>query len=157
MIAKIGIHTNAGRVYGYEILLGFGVGAYLQTGYSVIQGVLDPIHMSYGVTFMLLGPVSSLARKFIALLMICTGQLGGIALALSISGAVFVNTALNSLQKLLPSVPRQQLQSAISGTSGDYFATLDPEVESSALDILMGSLQKVSVILQPAVNRSSGL
>ena len=53
--AKIGVHTNAGRVYGYEILLGFGVGAYLQAGYSVIQGILDPIHMSYGVTFMLLG------------------------------------------------------------------------------------------------------
>lgn len=53
--AKIGVHTNAGRVYGYEILLGVGIGAYLQAGYSVIQGVLEPIHMSYGVTFMLLG------------------------------------------------------------------------------------------------------
>ena len=53
--ARIGIDTDAGRVYGYEILLGVGVGAYLQAGYSVIQGVLDPIHMSYAVTFMLLG------------------------------------------------------------------------------------------------------
>jgi len=36
-------------------LLGVGVEAYLQAGYAVIQGVLDPSHMSYGVTFMLLG------------------------------------------------------------------------------------------------------
>ena len=76
-------------------------------------------------------------------LMIYPGQLSGIALALSISGATFVNTALNSLQRLLPSVPRQQLQAAISGTSGNFFATLDPEITSAALEIIMSSLQKV--------------
>lgn len=75
--------------------------------------------------------------------MIYPGQLSGIALALSISGATFVNTALNSLQRLLPSVPRQQLQAAISGTSGNFFATLDPEITSAALEIIMSSLQKV--------------
>ncbi len=75
--------------------------------------------------------------------MIYTGQLSGIALALSISGAIFVNTALESLQKLLPSVPRQQLQAAISGISGDFFATFDPTTTSAALEIIMRSLQKV--------------
>ena len=76
-------------------------------------------------------------------LMTYIGQLSGIALALSISGATFVNTALHSLQKLLPNVPRQQLQAAISGTSGDFFATLDPATTSAALEIIMSSLQKV--------------
>lgn len=100
--------------------------------------------MSYGVTFMLLGQ-SSTRHETTTLLMISAGQLGGIALSLSISGAVFINTALHSLQKLLPSVPRQQLQAAISGTSGNFFATLDPKIKFAALDIIMSSLQKASV------------
>ena len=54
-IARVGIRTTAAHVYGYEFLLGVGVGSYLQAGYAVIQGVLDPSHMSYAVTFILLG------------------------------------------------------------------------------------------------------
>ena len=60
LLARIGIDTPAAHVYGFEIILGVGVGAYLQAGYAVIQGVLEPIHMSYGVTFMLLGMFSIL-------------------------------------------------------------------------------------------------
>jgi hypothetical protein len=112
-------------VYGYEVLLGFGVGAYLQAGYAVIQGVLDPSHMSYAITFMLVG------------------QLLGIALGLSISGAVFVNIALAGLQDILPYVPRVQLEGALSGTSGSFFATLSPELQEQALTIIMETLQKV--------------
>lgn len=52
------------------------------------------------------------------------GELGGIALGLSISGATFVNTALSGLQKILPYVPRQQLQAAIAGTSSEKHGIL---------------------------------
>ena len=75
--------------------------------------------------------------------MIRVGQLSGISLGLSISGAAFVNTALRGLQNLLPDVPRQQLQGAISGTSGGFFATLDPTTQAKALDIIMSSLRKM--------------
>jgi hypothetical protein len=112
-------------VYGYEVLLGFGVGAYLQAGYAVIQGVLDPSQMSYAITFMLVG------------------QLLGIALGLSISGATFVNVALAGLQKIIPDVPRMQLEGALSGTSGSFFSTLSPELQDQALAVIMDTLQKV--------------
>lgn len=52
------MHTKSAEVYGYQILLGFGVGAFLQAGYAVIQGILDVQHMAYGVTFMLVGMYS---------------------------------------------------------------------------------------------------
>ncbi len=76
------------------------------------------------------------------MLIYCVGQLLGIALSLSISGAAFVNTAINGLQKILPNVPRQKLQAAISGTSGGFFETLDPATKAMTLDVIMGSLQK---------------
>ena len=90
---------------------------------------------------MLLGNAILLWNK--SQMLISIGQLSGIALGLSITGSVFVNTALSGLQKLLPYVPRQQLQAAISGTSGDYFTTLDPAIQAKALDIIMSSLQKM--------------
>ncbi|KAL9045292.1 MAG: hypothetical protein Q9214_001642 [Letrouitia sp. 1 TL-2023] len=132
LLSRIDLHTSPARVYGYEILLGVGVGAYLQAGYAVIQGVLEPVHMAYGVSFMLLG------------------QLGGIALGLSISGAVFVNTALNGLQRVLPDVLRSQLEGAISGTSGDFLRTLDGRERVESLEVVMGSLRKAFVLVYVA-------
>lgn len=88
--------------------------------------------MAYGVSFMLLG------------------QLGGIALGLSISGAVFVNTALNGLQRVLPDIPRKQLEGAISGTSGDFLKTLDGRERAESLEVVMGSLRKVFVLVYVA-------
>ncbi|KAL9609777.1 MAG: hypothetical protein Q9167_005473 [Letrouitia subvulpina] len=126
------LHTSSARVYGYEVLLGLGVGAYLQAGYAVIQGVLAPVHMAYGVSFVLLG------------------QLGGIALGLSVSGAVFVNTALNGLQSVLPDVPRSQLQGAISGTSGNFLRTLDGRERAESLEVFMASLRKAFVLVYVA-------
>jgi len=61
--ARINVHTKSAEVYGYQILLGFGVGAFLQAGYAVIQGILDVQHMAYGVTFMLVGVYSFLSTS----------------------------------------------------------------------------------------------
>lgn len=113
-------------------MLGVGVGAYLQAGYAVIQGVLEPMHMAYGVSFILLG------------------QLGGITLGLSISGAIFVNTALSGLQQVLPTVPRGQLERALSGTSGGFFDTIEQAQREQSLNVIMASLQKAFVLVYVA-------
>lgn len=44
-------------------------------------------------------------------------QYSGIALGLAVSGAVFINRALTSLESLLPMVPTDQLNALISGKS----------------------------------------
>lgn len=142
LVARITIETTAAHVYGYEVLLGVGVGSYLQAGYAVVQGVLDPSHRSYAVTFILLGKrLRCLAPE--AFLTSMIGQLLGIILGLSISGATFVNTTIDALQPILPNVSRQQLQSAISGTSGNFFIYLDPKVQERCLTVIMTSLQKM--------------
>ena len=107
------------------MLLGIGVGAYLQAGYAVIQGLLEPVHRAYAISFMLVG------------------QLLGISLGLSISGATFVNIALSGLQTIFPDAPRVELEAVLSGASGSFFQTLSTELQERSLDVIMSTLQKV--------------
>lgn len=93
----------------------------------MIQAVTPPAEMSYAISFMMLG------------------QLGGIAFGLAISGAVFVNDAIANLTALLPSVSREQLQLAISGTSGAYLRSLSPEMRAAAMDAVVAALRKVFI------------
>lgn len=44
-------------MYGFEILLGIGAGCQAQTGFSVMQAIVDPSQVSQAITYMLLGLV----------------------------------------------------------------------------------------------------
>ncbi|KAH8721373.1 hypothetical protein HC256_001731 [Beauveria bassiana] len=84
--------------------------------------------MAYGVTFMLFA------------------QLLGITSGLSFSGAVFTNTALENLRRLLPDVPAEQLQRALSGAAGDFFQKLDEETRKAVLRTIMSSINKSFIL-----------
>ncbi|KAL8951311.1 MAG: hypothetical protein Q9222_002710 [Ikaeria aurantiellina] len=149
--ARIDLDTSKSRLYGYQAILGVGVGCYLQSGYAVIQAVLSPTDLAYAVTYMLAGKLSSelqtasweLADRALA-------QLLGLVLSLSISGAVFVNRSLDRLQALFPNLPRTNLQNAISGVSGDFISSLPQQLQSQCLEIIMSSLQTVFVLVYVA-------
>lgn len=49
------MNTSTARIYGYEVLLGIGTGAYIQAGYGVIQAIIEPANMAYALSFMMLG------------------------------------------------------------------------------------------------------
>ena len=53
--ATITTETSTARIYGYQVLLGLGAGAYAQAGYAVIQVIVEPAMMAYGIGFMMLG------------------------------------------------------------------------------------------------------
>lgn len=76
-----------------------------------------------------------------------TAQTGGIALGLSLAGAVFVNLAVGGLTAILPGVSRSELQLAVSGTSGDYFLSLPQEQQTQAVDAIVDSLAKVFILV----------
>lgn len=134
------------NIYGYEILVGIGTGCFIQAGYAVIQAVIPPAEMAYGISFMMLGQ-STPSRKTNK--SSCadqeTGQLGGIAFGLAIAGAVFINDAVSGLTVLIPDVSRSELQRAISGTSSTYFQSLPEELRASCIGVIVGALQKVFI------------
>lgn len=125
--ARITTETPEGQIYGFEILLGIGTGCFIQAGYAVIQAVTPPADMAYAISFMMLG------------------QLGGIALGLAIAGAIFVNDAIKNLIVVLPDATREQLQMAISGTSGEFFSSLAPGVRAAATDAIVVALRQVFI------------
>lgn len=75
-------------------------------------------------------------------------QLGGIAIGLSIAGAVFVNRAVIGLAVVLPNLSRAELQSAVSGTSGSVLTDLPESTRDLALGAIVHALTKVFVDLQ---------
>ncbi|KAI9878478.1 MAG: hypothetical protein M1830_000764 [Pleopsidium flavum] len=125
LLSRIHAGTPTKNIYGFEVLLGVGTGSYGQAGYAVIQAVIDPAEMSYGISFMMLA------------------QLSGIALGLAISGAIFVNRALAGLTVILPNVPREEIQRGLSGTSGEFFKALPTKTQELALNVIINALQKV--------------
>lgn len=124
VLTQVNIDNHDWYVLGFEILLGAGIGAFLQAGYAVIQGVLCPAEMAYGVSFMLFA------------------QLLGITLGLSIGGAVFVNTALDQIRPLLPNVPEERLQAALSGLAGDIINSLSPALAREVLITIVDAIDK---------------
>ncbi|KAH8886155.1 MFS general substrate transporter [Thozetella sp. PMI_491] len=128
-VLMITINTSTEMIYGFEVILGLGVGCYIQAGYAVIQAMVPPAELAYAISYMMLA------------------QIGGIGLALSISGAVFVNKALEGLTTLLPQVARSDLQSGISGTSGAFLSSLSEEKRVAALDIIVRALSKTFILV----------
>lgn len=59
-LAIITSTTPTAHIYGFEILLGIGAGCQAQTGYAVMQSLVDPLQVSQAISFMLLGESFSL-------------------------------------------------------------------------------------------------
>ncbi|KAL8695938.1 MAG: hypothetical protein Q9201_007895 [Fulgogasparrea decipioides] len=119
--------TSTAKIYGFEILLGIGAGCQAQTGYAVMQAIVDPTQVSQAISFMLLA------------------QLLGLTLGLSIAGGIFVNEAIKGLQHALPFKSRGQLLNAITGSSGELFDSLPHSDQIVAADTLTIALRKVWV------------
>ena len=124
----VDLNTKAANLYGYSILVGIGCGIYVQAGFAIAQAKVPPEQLGA-------------ATGFVAL-----GQLIGPTIALSVAGTVFVDTASSNLAALLPNVPIATIKNAIAGTAGPLLATLDSATKTSALNIIVDSIQKVYIL-----------
>lgn len=67
-------------------------------------------------------------------------------LGLSISGAVFVNTAVNSLE-LATGLPPREVAQLVAGASNNVLGTLPPAMRTLALDIIVTSWRKAFIVV----------
>ncbi|KAL8886464.1 MAG: hypothetical protein Q9215_005838 [Flavoplaca cf. flavocitrina] len=125
--AKIDVNTSASAIYGYEVMVAFGAGSFVQASFSVIQTIVTPAEMSYGITLMLVA------------------QLSGLTLSLSVAGAVFLNLATNDLNFILTDVPKQEIQQLVSGTSNALFSSLPDDIRYQALEIIVNALRRTYI------------
>lgn len=127
LLSTIDVDTSIGAIYGYEILVAIGAGAFIQAGYATIQTVVAPVDTSYAIAFMMLA------------------QFIGIVFGLSIGGAIFINEGLRSLRDLLPQISEAQLRGVLSGTSSNAVNVVPEELRDQTLKAIVESLKKLFI------------
>lgn len=113
--------TSVSSIYGYTVLIGFGVGLFAQASFSVAQAVVKPEMVPASVGF------------------ISTGQIFGITLALAIANALFLNRSEEGIQALLPNTPSSEIQQTIAGARSELFQSLGPGVREQVLGVIVSS------------------
>ncbi|KAL8899954.1 MAG: hypothetical protein Q9192_001320 [Flavoplaca navasiana] len=58
LMSTVKVHTSTSAIYGFEVLLGIGTGAYTQAAFAVVQAVIPSKDAGSGITLMLIGEFS---------------------------------------------------------------------------------------------------
>lgn len=113
--------TSVSSIYGYTVLIGFGVGLFAQASFSVAQAVVKPKMVPASIGF------------------ISTGQIFGITIALAIANAVFLNRSEEGIQALLPNTPSSEIQQTIAGARSELFQSFSPALREQVLGVIVHS------------------
>lgn len=125
LTATVGVDTSPSAIYGYSVLCGLGSGLFVQASFAVAQLKVVPVAIPLTVAF--LG----------------CGQITGITLALTVSHSIFLNQATDRIARILPMMPRDTVQQAITGVDSSFFNTLAPSDRARVLDAIVQSISRV--------------
>ena len=128
LLYTLAADTSDAHVYAYSALAGMGSGAYMQAAFAVAQLKAPKELAKYVVGFM------------------TNGQLAGPAFALSIANTVFLNDAVDSLQKILPAASKSQIQLLIAGVGSDSVDSLSVETQQDVIRAVVKALDKPFVV-----------
>ena len=119
--------THTAAIYGFEILIGIGVGLIFQLGYNVAAVKVAPVDVAASIGF------------------INVAQIGSIAIALSIAGALFQNLGFHYLSEALSeySFAEGELRSALAGIESAVLNKEGPVVRGLAVAAIVTTIDKV--------------
>jgi len=123
--------TSPAAIYGFTVLIAIGAGIGSQAAYSIAPAKVHPSKIPDSIGF------------------INVAQIGGIVLALSISGAVFQNTAFGSLTNVLAGMgfSEQDVRSAIAGSKSSVFESVSEEVRGRAIEAIVQAMGKTYMLV----------
>ncbi|KAH8430508.1 putative MFS drug efflux transporter [Aspergillus melleus] len=121
-------NTSQSRVYGYSVLLGVGVGMFLQAPISVVQAVVSPENIAPAIGFITLA------------------QFIGITTALAIGNAVLLNNSLGKIEHILPDVPSADIQAAILGAQSGLVQNLSSALKARVLDAIVSAIDDTYIL-----------
>jgi hypothetical protein len=122
-------NTSQAWIYGSSSLLGIGVGMHAQSGFAIAQASVPE-------------SAASVAAAFIAV-----GQTAGINIALAISNAIFINTAENKLEQILPFVSKDQIQLAIAGVGTELVKQLPAQLQAEVVDVIVDATRRPYILV----------
>lgn len=120
--------SSTASVYGYTILLAIGAGAFVQASFSVAQAKVQPQDIPLAIGF------------------ITAGQIGGVTISLAIANSVFLNKSTNGIQAILPNIPKEQVQAAISGAGSTFLNGLDDTTKRHILEAIVNAIKNVYIL-----------
>lgn len=120
--------TSQANIYGYLVLIGTGVGCFVNLGFSVAQAISPKVETEAAISFVM------------------EGQLLGIVVGLAIAGSVFITHATDELSALFPNVSPSLVKDAIAGTDAGFLATLPVDVQNQALEIIVRNMDRVYIL-----------
>jgi len=133
LMLSVHVDTKSAAVYGYEILIGAGVGCYVVAGLAVSQA-LAPRKDVY----------NAVALQSIA-------QILGCVVFLAVAGRIFYTTSIEILQPMLPAgTSTSFISELIAGTSSSAFESLSAEVAQQVIIGITHSMRNVWIFLLSA-------
>jgi MFS family permease len=129
LMCTVKMDTSVGRIYGYAVILGLGVGLWVQASFSVAQASVKPNQVASAVGFITLS------------------QFAGITIAMAIANTLFLNDCLASISRILPDLSQEQIQAAIQGSRNSFLSELAPEVRAQVLAAVVAGISKTYVLV----------
>ncbi|PQE22355.1 hypothetical protein CJF32_00009316 [Rutstroemia sp. NJR-2017a WRK4] len=129
LMYTVDLETSSSRIYGYTVIIGVGVGMWLQASFSVAQAVVKPAAIGSAVGFMTLA------------------QFLGITITLAIANAVFLNSSQDRIVEILPNVPISEIQAAMQGSRTDFFQKLNADQKTAVLEAIVKAIDKTYILV----------
>jgi len=125
----VDVNTSVATIYGFSIILGFGVGIFAQASFSVAQALVEPHLIPLAVGF------------------ITCAQVSGVTIALAIANSVFLNGAQTRLEVILPGTPSKEIQAAIAGAGSDFVKGLSDDVKAQVIAAIVAAMSKTYILV----------
>ncbi|KAI1432591.1 MFS general substrate transporter [Xylaria sp. CBS 124048] len=128
--SRLTVATSDATIYGLQVVLGIGTGAFSQAGFAIAQAMVDPGEIQNAISFMLIA------------------QLAGTSFGLSISGAIFQNLSVPRVAAALgPGFTSEQVIRIVSRIDESLIASLPPELYGRAQDIVVNAITNGLVLI----------
>ncbi|KAE8141611.1 MFS general substrate transporter [Aspergillus pseudotamarii] len=127
MLYRINLSTSNGYIYGAMVLNGIGTGMFLNAPFAVAQWIAPRKETSSAVGF------------------IMCARGGGLAIALSIANAIFLNLADNRIRHDFPDLDKTGIQSLTSGSGSTLLKTLTPDQQQQVLAAIVFAISRVFI------------
>jgi MFS family permease len=128
LLYTVDANTPIAKVYGYSVLIGFGVGLFAQASFSVAQAIVEPDMIASAVGF------------------ITCAQVSGVTIALAIANSVFLNKSQTSIEAILPGTPLAEIQQAIAGAGSDFVKSLSDDKKIEVLTAIVSAMSKTYIL-----------
>jgi len=131
MYTLVDSDTSNARVYGFTVLTAVGAGASQQAAYTVAQALVPANRVADAVGF------------------INSAQIGGIVIALTITGAVFQNVGFSHVSDALAgqAFSAEDIHAALAGARSSVFAAIDEETRAKVIDGIVAAISDGYVLV----------